>query len=141
MPDPDKIVYTAEAVSAGDGRNGHVTSSDKRIDLDLAFPPEMGGTGEGSNPEQLFAASFAACFHSALRLVARRARASVNGPTVTCRVGYRPGRESFALSVTLVIDLPGSNPEQARSLAETAHQLCPYSKATRDNIMVDLQLA
>jgi len=137
MPDPDKIVYTAEAVSAGDGRNGHVTSSDKRIDLDLAFPPEMGGTGEGSNPEQLFAASF----HSALRLVARRARASVNGSTVTCRVGIGPEGESFALSVTLVIDLPSSNPEQARSLAETAHQVCPYSKATRDNIMVDLQLA
>ena len=141
MPSPDKILYTAEAVSTGDGRNGHVTSSDKRIDLDLAFPPEMGGSGEGSNPEQLFAAGFAACFHSALRLVARRAGVDVDGSAVTCRVSIGPEGQSFALSVTLVIDLPSVDLEQARSLAETAHQACPYSKATRGNITVDLQLA
>ena len=69
---PDKVLYTAKATSTGDGRNGHVVSSDQRLDLDLALPPEMGG--DGNNPEQLFAAGYSACFHSALRVVARRAR-------------------------------------------------------------------
>ena len=68
---PDKVLYTAEATSSGDGRNGHVVSSDGRLDFDLAMPPEMGGTGNGTNPEQLFAAGYSACFHSALRVVAR----------------------------------------------------------------------
>ena len=70
---PDKVLYTAEATSTGDGRSGHVVSSDHRLDLDLAPPTEMGGSGNGANPEQLFAAGYAACFHSALRLVSRRA--------------------------------------------------------------------
>lgn len=74
---PDKILYTAEAVSAGDGRNGHVTSSGKRIGLDLAMPPAFGGSGEGSNPEELFAAAYASCFHSALRVVAAKEKADV----------------------------------------------------------------
>ncbi len=97
---PEKILYTAEARSTGDGRNGHVTSSDGRLDFDLAFPKEMGGTGEGSNPEQLFAAGYAACFHNALRITARKARADVDGSTVTARVasarmsGVRPGRHA-----------------------------------------------
>src|SRR5215468_8845760 len=87
---PDKILYTAEALSTGDGRNGHVTSSDRRLDFDLAFPPEMGGSGDGTNPEQLFAAGYAACFHSALRVVARRANADVTDSAVTARVGIGP---------------------------------------------------
>src|SRR5258708_36921983 len=98
---PDKVLYTAEATSTGDGRNGHVTSSDGRIDLDLAFPPEMGGTGAGSNPEQLFAAGDAACFHSALRVVPGRQHAQLGASTVTAQVGIGPEGGAFGLVGTL----------------------------------------
>jgi lipoyl-dependent peroxiredoxin len=138
---PDKTLYTAEAVSTGDGRNGHVTSSDKRLDLDLAMPPELGGSGEGTNPEQLFASGYAACFHSALKLVAGRSRVKADGSTVTAQVGIGPEGEGFGLEVTLTIDLPGADRTQAQQLAEAAHQVCPYSRATRGNINVDLKLA
>ena len=79
---PEKVLYTGEAVSTGDGRNGHVTSADGRIDLDLAVPPEMGGSGDGANPEELFGAGYAACYHSALRAIARRTGVDVDGSTV-----------------------------------------------------------
>src|SRR5258708_30607225 len=90
---PDRLLYTAEAVSSGDGRNGHVVTSDGKLDLDLAFPPEMGGTGAGTNPEQLFAAGYAACFHSALRLVAGRQHAALGDSTVTAQVWIGPERD------------------------------------------------
>lgn len=138
---PDKILYTAEALSTGDGRSGHVTSSDKRLDLDLAPPTSMGGSGEGTNPEQLFASGFAACFHSALRVVGRRAKADVEGSTVTAQVGIGPEGNAYGLAVTLVVTLPNVAPDQARELAEAAHQVCPYSRATRGNIPVELQVA
>ena len=93
---PEKVLYTAQAISTGDGRNGHVTSADGRIDLDLAPPPEMGGSGNGANPEDLV--------------------------------------------VTLEIYLPNASPEQAREAADAAHQVCPYSRATRGNISVELRL-
>jgi Ohr subfamily peroxiredoxin len=138
---PDKILYTAESLSTGDGRNGHVTSSDKQLDLDLAAPPEMGGTGAGTNPEQLFAAGFAACFHSALRVVARRAKANVDGSEVTAQVGIGPEGQAYGLAVTLLVKLPGVEAAQAQELADAAHQVCPYSRATRGNITVDLRIA
>src|SRR5215470_12638176 len=131
---PDKVLYTAKATSTGDGRNGHVVSSDQRIDLGLALPPEMGGSGDGTNPEQLFAAGYAACFHSALRIVARRARVDPGDSTVSAEVGIGPEGEAFGLVVTLIITNPGLEREQARELAEVAHQVCPYSRATRGNI-------
>jgi osmotically inducible protein OsmC len=137
---PEKILYTAEALSTGDGRNGHVTSSDGRVDFDLAFPKEMGGTGEGSNPEQLFAAGYAACFHSALRITARNAKADVDGSTVTARVGIGPDGQAYGLAVTLLIHLPNVPADTARQLTEAAHQVCPYSRATHGNITVDLQV-
>jgi lipoyl-dependent peroxiredoxin len=137
---PDKVLYTAEAVSTGDGRNGHVTSSDGRLDFDLAFPPEMGGTGAGTNPEQLFAAGYSACFHSALRLVAGHAGVRLDDSTVTAQVGIGPEGDAFGLVVTLVIHMPGVEQEQARELAEAAHQVCPYSRATRSNISVELRV-
>jgi lipoyl-dependent peroxiredoxin len=137
---PEQVLYTAEAISSGDGRNGHVASSDGQIDLDLAFPPEMGGTGNGSNPEQLFAAGYAACFHSALRLVAGRQHAQVGDSTVTAQVGIGPEGEAFGLVVTLVIHVPDMAQEQVRELAEAAHQVCPYSRATRGNISVELRV-
>ena len=136
---PDTVLYTAEATSTGDGRNGHVASSDNKIDLDLAFPPEMGGSGTGSNPEQLFAAGYAACFHSALRLVASREHASLGDSTVTAQVGIGPDGDAFGLTVTLVIHVPGMEREKVREFADEAHQVCPYSRATRGNISVELR--
>jgi len=137
---PDKVLYTAKATSTGDGRNGHVVSSDQRLDLDLALPPEMGGSGNGTNPEQLFAAGYSACFHSALRIVARRARVDPGDSTVSAEVGIGPEGDAFGLVVTLIISIPGLEREQARELAEAAHQVCPYSRATRGNISVELRV-
>jgi lipoyl-dependent peroxiredoxin len=137
---PDKVLYTAEATSSGDGRNGRVVSSDHRLDLDLALPPELGGSGNGSNPEQLFAAAYAACFHSALRGLARQAGVDAAGSTVTAQVGVGPEGDMYGLAVTLIIAIPGADREQTRELAETAHQRCPYSRATRGNISVELRV-
>ncbi len=137
---PDKVLYTAEATSSGDGRNGHVVSSDGRLDFDLAMPPEMGGTGNGTNPEQLFAAGYSACFHSALRVVARQADIHPEDTTVTAHVGIGPEGDAFGLVATLVIHMPGLDREKARELAEAAHQVCPYSRATRGNISVELRV-
>ena len=137
---PDQVLYTAKATSTGDGRNGHVISSDQRLDLDLALPPEMGGSGNGTNPEQLFAAGYSACFHSALRIVARRARVDPGDSTVSAEVGIGPEGEAFGLVVTLIISIPGLERERARELAEAAHQVCPYSRATRGNISVELRV-
>ena len=137
---PETILYTAEAVSSGDGRNGHVVTSDGKLDLDLAFPPEMGGTGAGTNPEQLFAAGYAACFHSALRLVSGRQHAALGDSTVTAQVGIGPESDAFGLVVTLVIHVPGMEREKVREFAEEAHQVCPYSRATRGNISVELRV-
>jgi Ohr subfamily peroxiredoxin len=136
-----KILYTAEATATGDGRNGAVRSSDGRIDLSLAAPVELGGDGAGSNPEQLFAAGYAACFHSALRLIARRAGADVEGSVVTGRVGIGPtGTGGYGLAVTLRIELPAVDPQAAKALVDQAHEVCPYSNATRGNIDVTLEL-
>jgi Ohr subfamily peroxiredoxin len=138
---PDKVLYTAEVISTGDGRNGHVLSSDDRLDLDLSVPPELDGPGgPGTNPEQLFAAGYAACFHSALRGLARQARVDASHSTVTAQVGVGPEGDIYGLAVTLVISLPGVDQARARELAEAAHQRCPYSRATRDNISVELRV-
>jgi lipoyl-dependent peroxiredoxin len=137
---PDKVLYTAEATSTGDGRSGHVVSSDGRLDLDLAVPPEMGGSGDGTNPEQLFAAGYSACFHNALRLVARRARVDPGESTVTAQVGIGPEADGYGLVVTLVIAIPGLDREKTREIAEAAHHVCPYSRATRGNISVELRV-
>src|ERR1700685_2882218 len=128
---PDTVLYTAVATSTGDGRNGHVVSSDHRLDLDLAPPVEMGGSGEGTNPEQLFAAGYSACFHSALRLMARRAQVDPGASVVAAEVGIGPDGDAYGLVVTLVITIPGLDREQTRTIAEAAHQVCPYSRATR----------
>src|SRR6266516_2379772 len=123
---PDKVLYTAEATSTGDGRSGHVVSSDHRLDFDLPRPAEMGGDGNGTNPEQLF--------------VARRAKVDPGDSTVTAQVGIGPDGDAFGLVVTLIIHIPGLEREQTRELAEAAHQVCPYSRATRGNISVELRV-
>jgi Ohr subfamily peroxiredoxin len=103
----------------------------------------MGGTGNGTNPEQLFAAGYAACFHSALKVVARKARLDVDGSTVTAEVGIGPinGGAGYGLEVALVVSLPGLDTAAAEDLVAKAHQVCPYSNATRGNIKVDLKVA
>jgi len=137
---PDKVLYTAQATSTGDGRSGHVVTSDHRLDLDLAPPVELGGSGDGTNPEQLFAAGYSACFHSALRGVARRAGVDPGESTVTAEVGVGPEGDLYGLVVTLIITIPGVDRDQTRELAEAAHQRCPYSRATRGNVSVELRV-
>lgn len=135
-----QALYTAEAVARGDGRDGEVLSSDGVIDETLATPRELGGPGgEHTNPEQLFAAGYSACFLSALKLVARQAGADVSGAEVTARVGIGKGANGgFELTVDLVASLPGLTAETADELVAQAHQVCPYSHATRGNIDVSV---
>ncbi|MFF0228048.1 organic hydroperoxide resistance protein [Streptomyces sp. NPDC004629] len=131
-------LYTAVA-TATHGREGRAVSSDGRIDLALALPVEMGGNGEGSNPEQLFAAGYAACFGSALGVVGRQAKVDVSDAAVTAEVGIGKQGEGFALKVTLRVELPDTvDAETGRRLVEQAHQVCPYSNATRGNVPVEL---
>ncbi|MFI5908733.1 organic hydroperoxide resistance protein [Dactylosporangium sp. NPDC051541] len=139
-----QVLYTAEVNATGDGRNGHVTSSDGILDFDVRTPKEMGGAGAATNPEQLFAAGYAACFHSALRSVARRQNTLplVEGSEVQARVGIGPnGAGGFGLEVWLTVSLPAADADAAQQLADTAHQVCPYSNATRGNIAVHIEVA
>ncbi|MEU7380979.1 MULTISPECIES: organic hydroperoxide resistance protein [unclassified Streptomyces] len=131
-------LYTAVA-TATHGRDGRAVSSDGKLDLQLAVPVEMGGSGQGTNPEQLFAAGYAACFAGALGVVGRRAKVDVSDAAVTGEVGIGKQGEGFALAVTLRVELPdGIDEATGRKLVEQAHQVCPYSNATRGNIPVDL---
>lgn len=137
---PVRVLYTAEATAVG-GRAGHSRTSDGKVDVDLAIPTEMGGPGgPGTNPEQLFAAGYAACFQSSLEGVARREKLSVAGSTVTARVGIGPiGDARWGLTVQLLVHAP-SIPDRAvlEALVARAHEVCPYSNATRGNIPVEL---
>ncbi|WP_371579834.1 organic hydroperoxide resistance protein [Streptomyces sp. NBC_01314] len=131
-------LYTAVA-TATHGREGRAVSNDGKLDLDLALPVEMGGNGQGTNPEQLFAAGYSACFASALGLVGRAAKVDVSDAAVTAEVGIGKQGEGFALKVTLRVELPDSVDEATgRKLVEQAHQVCPYSNATRNNVPVEL---
>ena len=134
-----KALYTAEALTTGDGRNGHARSSDGKVDLQLAIPKEMGGSGDGTNPEQLFAIGYAACFHSALRLVGRQEKTDVSDSAVGARVSIgQLDSGGFGLAVVLEVTLPNVDHATALRLAEKAHDVCPYSNATRGNVDVDL---
>jgi osmotically inducible protein OsmC len=135
-----ETLYTAHAVATGDGRNGHVASSDGLVDTDVAIPKEMGGPGGATNPEQLFAAGYAACFHSALKIVAGKEKVALGeDTTIDASVGIgSDGAGGYGLTVALVAHLPGLTQEQADDLVAKAHQVCPYSNATRGNIDVAL---
>ena len=133
-------IYTAEATSSGGGRDGRVRTSDGIIDQDLKMPPALGGPGGATNPEQLFAAAYATCFHGALHLVAGNKKITVpDGATVDASVSLSPDDTSFAISATINAHLPGLDQAQADELVEGAHQVCPYSKATRGNVDVTLK--
>ena len=135
-----EVVYTAESTATGGGRDGHVKSSDDRIDLDTRPPKAAGGSGEGTNPEQLFSAGYAACFLGALLLVGRTEKIALDSASgVTCQVGF--GKDSdggFGINAHLIGYLPGLEQSAAEELMHKAHQVCPYSKATRGNIDVQL---
>jgi lipoyl-dependent peroxiredoxin len=132
-----EAIYTAEALSTGDGRNGHVVTSDGILDTDVRTPKEMGGPGGAPNPELLFAAGYAACFHSALQAVARMQKVALQDSSVGARVELGPkDGGGFQLAVELEVVLPGIPADQAQALADAAHQMCPYSNATRGNIDV-----
>lgn len=133
-----KPLYTAEAVAVG-GREGHAHSSDGVLDVDLRPPVEMGGPGGATNPEELFAAGYAACFQSALGVVARRQKVSVDGSTVTAKVtiGTINGG-GFGLAVAIEVHVPDVDEATVQTLVEGAHAVCPYSNATRGNIEVVL---
>ena len=134
-----KTLYTATATATGDGRNGHATSEDGLLDLDLRVPKEMGGPGGATNPEQLFAVGYAACFHSALKFVAGEDKIDVTGTEVSASVsiGSQEGG-GFGLAVELDVSVPALDRDAAEALVARAHQVCPYSNATRGNIEVRL---
>jgi len=136
-----EAIYTARATATGDGRNGHTASDDGLLDVDVRIPKEMGGPGGATNPEELFAAGYAACFHSALKLVGGREKLDVTGTTVTASVsiGSLPDG-GYGLGVALSVSAPHLEHETARALVESAHQVCPYSNATRGNIDVSLSV-
>ncbi|KAL2919126.1 hypothetical protein HK105_201399 [Polyrhizophydium stewartii] len=132
-------LYTAEASATG-GRNGHVRSSDGLIDYDLAIPKSMGGPGGAkTNPEQLFAAGYASCFHSALGLVAGQAKVPLpKDATVTAHVHIGRSEPAFKLEVELKVSAPSMDKAALQKLVDAAHNVCPYSLATRNNIKVHL---
>jgi osmotically inducible protein OsmC len=141
MNDAPRILYTAEATAVG-GREGHARTSDGRLGVALDVPRELGGSGgPGTNPEQLFAAGYAACFQSALLRIAAGRKLDVSGSRITARVGIGPLRTGgFGLSAALDLDAPQLSRAQGVELMTRAHRDCPYSRATRGNIEVTLSV-
>jgi lipoyl-dependent peroxiredoxin len=136
-----KSLYTARATATG-GRAGHAVSDDGILDVNLQPPKEMGGPGGATNPEQLFAAGYAACFQSALGVVGRRQGVDTSDSLVEADVSIGPvAGGGYGLAVKLRVTIPGADPAQVQSLTEAAHQVCPYSNATRGNIDVTLETA
>jgi Ohr subfamily peroxiredoxin len=132
-------LYTATATATGDGRNGHTASDDGQLDLDVRIPTAMGGPGGATNPEQLFAAGYAACFHSALKLVAAGEKADLTGSEVSASVSIGTlDSGGFGLAVELDVHAPQLDHDTALALAGKAHEVCPYSNATRGNVDVRL---
>ncbi|MFC9246341.1 organic hydroperoxide resistance protein [Streptomyces sp. NPDC057136] len=135
------VAYTAVA-TAENGRDGRVSTDDGKLDVVVNPPKEMGGSGAGTNPEQLFAAGYSACFQGALGVVARQEKADISGATVTASVGIgKTGAGGFGLEVAITATIPNVDRATAQSLIEKAHQVCPYSSATRGNIKVTLSAA
>lgn len=138
----EKVLYTATATATG-GREGRAISSDNALDVQLSTPRELGGAGgPGTNPEQLFAAGYSACFLGALKLVAGKQQVTLPADVnVTGNVGIGPIPTGFGIQAELLISAPGVNRETLQELVEKAHVVCPYSNATRGNIDVTLKIA
>jgi Ohr subfamily peroxiredoxin len=134
-----KILYSTTATATGDGRNGHTATEDGQIDVDVRVPEAMGGPGGATNPEQLFAAGYAACFHSALKLVAPSLSIDATGSevSVTAGLGMLDGG-AFNLALEIDVHVPNASADEAQQLVERAHEVCPYSNATRGNVEVEL---
>ncbi|MET0864906.1 MAG: organic hydroperoxide resistance protein [Nakamurella sp.] len=133
------VLYTASATATGEGRNGHSRSSDGMLDVDLATPVEMGGPGGATNPEQLFAVGWSACFLNALKRMAREGKLPIADAAVTVDVALGPdGAGGFQLSAALHVEMSGVDQATADKLVEVTHQVCPYSNATRGNIEVTI---
>ncbi len=139
---PEKILYTAQVTTTG-GRDGRAIASNQALDVRLDTPRELGGAGgPGTNPEQLFAAGYSACFLSALKFVAGKSKVALPAESrIVAAVGIGPIPTGFALQARLEISIPGLPREQVQQLVEQAHQVCPYSNATRGNIEVTLVVA
>ncbi|OON76650.1 organic hydroperoxide resistance protein [Streptomyces tsukubensis] len=136
-----ETAYTAVA-TAENGRDGRVSSDDGKLDVVVNPPKELGGSGAGTNPEQLFAAGYSACFQGALGVVARKEKTDISGSRVTAKVSFGKNESGgFGLAVEIVGSIPGVDAATAKSLLEKAHQVCPYSNATRGNIEVTLTVA
>lgn len=135
-----KVLYTAEATVTGGRTEGHGRTSDGALEVEMRMPPELGGEGGGTNPEQLFAVGYAACFEGAIGVVGRRERAEVGDVSIDSRVSLLPTEGGgFKLAVVLDVSLPQvEDSEQAVRIVAAAHLVCPYSNATRGNIEVDL---
>jgi osmotically inducible protein OsmC len=134
-----KPLYTARATATG-GRSGHAVTDDGQVDVHMKPPKEMGGPGGGTNPEQLFATGYAACFQSALAVVGRRQGVDTDDSLVETDVTIGTiGGGGYGLAVTIKVSIPGVDPDTVAALAEAAHQVCPYSNATRGNIDVTLE--
>ncbi|QNV37528.1 organic hydroperoxide resistance protein [Rothia terrae] len=136
-----EAIYTTEALATGAGRDGSVRTADGSFEANLAIPTEMGGSGKGNNPEQLFAAGYAACFHSALQMVARSQKKNIEGSSVGAKVSIGKEGEGFGLAVELEVIIPEMAHDEAQTLADAAHQVCPYSNATRGNIPVTVTVS
>jgi lipoyl-dependent peroxiredoxin len=137
----DKTLYTAGAHVTGGRAEGHGRTTDGVLEVDLRLPPEMGGQGGGTNPEQLFAVGYAACFEGAIGAVARRMKVDPADVAIDSRVNLHPTEErGFKLSVNLDISLSGVEGDQAKQLIDAAHHVCPYSNATRGNIDVTITI-
>ena len=138
----EQVLYRAQTTATG-GRDGRAVSSDQALDVSLSTPRELGGAGgQGTNPEQLFAAGYSACFIGALKLVAGQQKIALPRETaITGDVGIGQIPAGFGIEVTLNVSLPGMDEAQANALVEKAHQVCPYSNATRGNIDVTLAVS
>lgn len=137
----DNVIYTAHATTTG-GREGRAKTDDGRLDVKLAPPTSMGGSGDATNPEQLFAAGYSACFLGALKHVAKQKQVKVpDDASIDATVQLGPIQQGFGIAVKMVVSLPGLDRTTAQNLVDAAHVVCPYSNATRGNIDVDLSVA
>jgi osmotically inducible protein OsmC len=133
------VLYSTTATATGDGRNGHTATEDGLVDVDVRMPTELGGPGGATNPEQLFAAGYAACFHSAMKLVAKSLDVDTTDSEVSVTVGLGMlDGGAFNLALEIDVHVPKASAEQAQTLVERAYEVCPYSNATRGNVETKL---